>query len=836
MNESGLVHALSQRTSAIDDALSLAILSRQSGGLLVLDRNLKVVFIDSRVCEFTRLDARQARGVSLYALYPALVGSELGTALHDLIASEESTVWRDDREPHLKLAAASIFGKGSNRELDQVVIKVFRARDRGPYCLLQFDLLPPTAAVVASLDEERSKPQAGGRGAPDLRGSDQAVLVTDLHGFIKFANPPASAMFGYETDDLAGASLRTLVPSLDDIEGEDVEERLTELVASDSLGLVEGITDSGESIRMRLLVFPLAARAKELMLVVDDLTGLWNEWNRLGYYHQLFDLVAESTADGLVLLDKDGFVTRANPVCLELLGLTQLASNTHLNEFMQVIDEHGKPRAHPAQETLLDGRNVQATVTLHVASSGEHLPVMISAQAVRDKNNVINSCLLIFRSVSEARRISTRLTWQSLHDTLTGLPNRRQLSTEIQKAIDSAQKQNLSHVLLYIDIYNFGVINNASGHAAGDELLRQFSRLLVNQVGDTGLVARVGNDEFAILLRNTTELAAYDIAEEIIWHIKEFTLPWGDQKLKVGASIGAEVIDSATVSDIDVMVSAGASCSQAKEMGRNRIHFQDHGSQEENRQHLATWVGKINEAVEDDRFRLFAQPIVPTDDRFAQPVRHEILVRMLDKAGNIIPPINFIPAAEQYFLIDEIDKLVFKKSLLALQADPLGRYLKGVSINLSGSTISDTNLYGYIVEQFNNTGVDPRRVQFEITETAAISHFDHAKRLILELQKVGCSFALDDFGSGLSSFAYLKELPVSCLKIDGMFVQNMERSEVDWSMISTINHLGHVMGIHTVAECVETEGQLLQLQDIGVDLVQGYFVERPLPLQQVLEG
>jgi diguanylate cyclase (GGDEF)-like protein len=423
--------------------------------------------------------------------------------------------------------------------------------------------------------------------------------------------------------------------------------------------------------------------------------------------------------------------------------------------------------------------------------------------------------------------------WQSMHDTLTGLPNRKSLAERIQRAIESAKRDGTIHALLYIDLYNFSVINDTSGHMAGDELLVQFAHLLIEATGPSDIAARIGNDEFALLLHCMNYDKAMAMAEQVLEVIKEFSIIWEGETLKVGASIGGIMIDSAALSDIDLMISAGSSCAAARDKGRNKIHFQSFNEEVTKRRRLATSMPKIVSALDENRFTLFAQPIVSLNPNVALPKYYEILVRMRDNDGTILPPSEFIPVAEHYSLIDDLDKWVFTNALAFLKKlHQKSAILPTLAVNLSGSTVGDENAIDYILAGFSDSGIAPKHIQFEITETAAVKHLSEAKQLIGTLRSVGVSFALDDFGSGLSSFAYLKELPIDCLKIDSSFIQTMDNSDVDYSVVSTINHLGHIMGVSTVAEGVENKTQHQLLKKIGVDYVQGFQIQRPKPLNK----
>jgi len=325
------------------------------------------------------------------------------------------------------------------------------------------------------------------------------------------------------------------------------------------------------------------------------------------------------------------------------------------------------------------------------------------------------------------------------------------------------------------------------------------------------------------------------IADNIIAAIKRFSFPWGERRLKIGISIGGEVVDRDSSSDIDVLVTAAFSCAAARESGRNRAFFQYQREKLYERKQVAEWEPRITDALDHNGFCLHFQPIVPAREVEHGYRHYEALIRMVDSKGGLILPGKFIPTAELYGLIDDIDRWVIRRVIAdILSLDNKQQHDLRVSINLSGPTISDDGFMGFLLDIIDQTGIDPHHLQFEITETAAIRQFDRALELINALKARGCRFSLDDFGTGLSSLGYLKQMPVDYLKIDGSFIRNMELNDIDFSMVSTINHLAHVMGISTIAECVENQIQLSMLQEIGVDCVQGFFIEKPKPLSDII--
>jgi diguanylate cyclase (GGDEF)-like protein/PAS domain S-box-containing protein len=663
-----------------------------------------------------------------------------------------------------------------------------------------------------------------------------AHMIADQFGFISQISAAAETLFGYSSELLLGCSVRTLFPGLDEMQGLDLVENINTLAAQHSQGYILAATCHGESRYLDIKLFYSAADQDQLIILCNNCTQISQQAEELINRGELYDLTSKHIADAVVLVDAEGFVLEMNPIAEQLLGLKLDKSKpVQIHTVMPLANEDTGIAETPVQDALNKALNVESNQSLLLKVRGAApVSVSVSAFPLRDAMGRIVKCLVIFRPLSEARRVSSRLEWQSMHDSLTGLPNRASLSKHIQKAVEIARHEGATHALLYIDLYNFSVINDTSGHTAGDELLKEFAQLLIRLAGPSDITARIGNDEFALLIHRVNYDKSRMLAERILAEVKELRVPWEGEVLKIGASIGAILIDNTALSDIDLMISAGSSCATARDKGRNKIHFQSFNEEVARRRSLATSMPKIVSALDEDRFTLFAQPIVPLQGSATTAKCYEVLVRMRESDGTILPPSEFIPGAEHFSLIDDLDKWVFSHSLKFLQRlQAQGSPLPLLSVNLSGTTVGDENAIDYILGGFSDTGISPKHIQFEITETAAVKHLQEAKRLISTLRSVGVSIALDDFGSGLSSFAYLKELPIDCLKIDSSFIHTMENSDVDYSVVSTINHLGHIMGVTTVAEGVENENQLRLLKKIGVDYLQGFLFQHPQPLDQI---
>ncbi len=443
------------------------------------------------------------------------------------------------------------------------------------------------------------------------------------------------------------------------------------------------------------------------------------------------------------------------------------------------------------------------------------------------------------KTADELFKEKERFSYYATHDALTGLINRHEFDRRLTIALARTKTDKSKHAILYLDLDQFKIVNDTCGHIAGDELLRQLTLLLKNKIRDRDTLARLGGDEFGVLLDFCQLPQAKQIAEMLRETIQDFRFSWDDNIFSIGASIGLVAIDENSDNLTNILSTADTACYIAKERGRNRIHVYTQGNAElEKRKGEMQWVSTITKALEDDRFKLFYQPIVPVNQHRKIPNHVEILLSMISKDGKQIPPGAFIPAAERFNLMESVDIWVIQNALEYVikyeQAKPDNPMM--FSINLSGVSLSNDTVLAQIIDLIERFKLKPDTICFEITETAAIANLSNACIFIKELKHLGCQFSLDDFGSGLSSFAYLKNLPVNSIKIDGSFVKDINKDLMDFAFVKSINEIGHVMGMKTIAEFVENVSILKLLRDINVDLAQGYFIQRPAPLDELLQG
>ncbi|MEO7496317.1 MAG: EAL domain-containing protein, partial [Massilia sp.] len=548
-----------------------------------------------------------------------------------------------------------------------------------------------------------------------------------------------------------------------------------------------------------------------------------------------------SIGDAVITTDMAGQVTYMNPVAEQMTGWPGAEAHEQaLAHVFQGIHEHtGEPAANPVDAVLTLGAPSAPASALLIQRGGARFTIEHSAAPLRDADGVVIGVVLVFRDISHARRMADEMAHQASHDLLTGLINRRAFEARLEAVLAGGGQPERRHTLLYIDLDQFKVVNDLCGHIAGDELLRQLAGQLEGRLRRSDTLARLGGDEFGVLLENCSNDAALRIAELLRKTAGDFQFVWAGQAFSVSLSIGLVGFGGGEETLTGILRMADAACYVAKDQGRNRIHActpQDQALAR--RDGEMGWIGQIQKALEEGRFVLYSQKIQDLGAGVGvEPVEHyEMLLRMLDEHGKLVPPMAFIPAAERYGLMPALDRWVIREALSQYgRRHPAGSRQGVCAINLSGTSICDEHLAGFVRKQFAHFKVAPSAVCFEVTETAAIGNLSQAVSLIRELKAMGCTIALDDFGSGMSSFAYLKHLPVDYLKIDGAFVKDMLRDPIDRAMVASINQIGHVMGLKTIAEFVENDEVLDALREMGVDFAQGYGVEKPRPFGVALE-
>ncbi|WP_020611614.1 EAL domain-containing protein [Sediminispirochaeta bajacaliforniensis] len=581
-------------------------------------------------------------------------------------------------------------------------------------------------------------------------------------------------------------------------------------------------------------------KEKELYTTIDIALYKFNVDQALKRQEHWLSAILHSIEDGIIATGKDGKIQFMNPVAENITGWKENeATERTLGMVFQLY--YGPDETAVAFPNLLtDGEESPFVFKNCILKNraGATIHTEGSLAAIRDREDKLDGQVLAFRDTTEMRRMSETISYQASHDTLTGLINRDEFSEQLRRTIGLAKESGSENAFIFLDIDQFKVVNDLCGHTAGDELLLKTTTVIKSVVRSSDLSARLGGDEFGILLTGASINQATEIAQRLQSRLRETKLIWDKHVFNITTSIGIVMINGNDQDIHDVFAAADDACYIAKDAGGNKIKVYN---VEENlftkRRGEMQWISRLTKALEEDRFQLFFQPIEPINSSNSGMKKCELLIRMIDQEGNTIMPADFIPAAERYNLMPAVDRWVVQNAFKAykLLSDELGQDRNPFffTINLSGAFLADETSLDFLVYEFQEYGVPPSAFCFEVTETEAISNMKTASHFINELKKIGSTFALDDFGSGFSSFNYLKLLPVDYLKIDGMFVKDMDTDPVNRAMVEAINSMGKVMRIKTIAEFVGNEGILRELEQIGVDYAQGYFFGKPTPIKML---
>lgn len=532
----------------------------------------------------------------------------------------------------------------------------------------------------------------------------------------------------------------------------------------------------------------------------------------------------EGIADAVITSNEFGYVLYMNAAAERLTGVNlSEAKIKTLHSLFRLLAEDRITAMN--SEWLTDSYSSQEEVILERAD-GEEFVIRKSASPLYDSDGHTFATVTVLHDVTMLRRLSNQLSFQASHDQLTGLINRYEFDRKTQVAIDDAATENRVHCLAYIDLDQFKIVNDTCGHMAGDVLLKQLANHIKAKVRSSDTLARLGGDEFALLLMGCDLDKAQQIIESLLQVVREYRFTFEDKVFKIGASVGlTEISPHHNLTLSELLSTVDSACYTAKEEGGNRIHIyrsDDSDIKEHNNQ--LEWVSRIHLGLEKKQFVLYIQRMASLSE--GAELHCELLIRMQAMDGSYYPPGYFLPAAERYHLMPKIDRWVVGEAL-SIIARKGASFPYVCAINLSGQTLSEEGFLEYVIEQIKLHKVDTRRICFEITETSVIANLNKARQFMHALREIGCRFSLDDFGSGLSSFAYLKNLEVDFLKIDGMFVKAIVNNKIDRAMVESINNVGHVMGLHTIAEFAENDDIINMLKEIGVDYAQGYGVAKP---------
>ena len=654
-------------------------------------------------------------------------------------------------------------------------------------------------------------------------------------------NEHHARMMGFTADRMAGQRLSELLP--------DRGEEAAEWLGTFSRVALDGETLSFERQSPRYgrwyAVVAYRPAPGQFATIVEDITERRAAQDEIQAQHEQLQVTLHSIGDAVITTDNAGRVQYLNPVAERLTGWTDAdARDRALEEVYRTIDEntrHALPNPVAlALESSVDahaphpeaGDAPLATLT---SRHGTEAGVEQTVAPICAADGRVLGAVLVFRDVTDRRRMAREMSYRATHDALTGLVNRTDFESRLHHTLKLAHVDDSIHALMFIDLDQFKLVNDACGHAAGDQLLRQVATLLKQCIRARDTLARLGGDEFGVILQFCSIEQATKVAQAICDKMDEYRFVHDDRRFRIGASVGLVPLDSRWPSAASVMQAADAACYAAKEAGRNRVHAWFDADQHLRLRHgEMQWVARLEQALDEDRFELFAQRIQPIR---ATPrgLHCEVLLRLRGPEGHLVQPGAFLPAAERFHMATRIDRWVVRAVVewMALQRDALG-HVDTIAVNLSGQSISDPTFLRQVAEVVDNAAFDHRKLCFEVTETAAITNMADASAFIDAMRQHGIRFALDDFGAGASGFSYLKTLKVDYLKIDGQFIRDLQSDPLDRATVRCFREVAATLGTQTIAEFVENEATAALLEEIGVDYGQGYLYHRPEPIAQLV--
>ena len=701
--------------------------------------------------------------------------------------------------------------------------------------LLSYEGKPAFVAMIFDISERKKAEATLAESETRFRNifdnAPQGIALVDHNGIIVDCNPRSLDSLGYCPEDIIGKSI------IDITHPDDLEISLARFRQVMS-GVIPNYTlekryrhKNGQYVWCKISTSPLLDKENRILYAIVHVEDISEQKRAAEEIHKL-SLSVDSSPNVVIITDKKGTIEYVNQKFTEVTGYNP----------GEVIG--GKPNILATEETTHDTyEKLWATILagkewrgelLNRKKNGEKYWASEVIFPILSDTGDITHFVSLHEDITEAKRISAQLSYQATHDMLTGLINRNEFERRMERVLSSVHDAAAEHALCYMDLDQFKVINDTCGHIAGDELLRALSEVLQKRIRKRDSLARLGGDEFAVLMEHCSLEQARKVANDLIKDVWDFRFIWEGKSFSIGISIGlVPIIQTDSVTEL--LKRADIACYAAKDAGRNRIHeylpedeimSQRHGEMQ--------WVSQINNALEENLFQLFVQSIEPLAGNTAEPNHYEFLLRMnLD--GNIISPNQFLPAAERYYMASKIDRWVVDSTFNLLLNNP--EFLSSLylcTLNISGQSIAEPDFLTYVVHRLESFALAGNKICFEITETAAISNLTNASRFIHRVKEFGCKFALDDFGSGLSSFGYLKTLPVDYLKIDGLFVKDIVDDQIDFAMVKSIHEIAHVMGKATIAEFVENDAIKNKLREIGVDYVQGFAISQPRPVEEIL--
>ena len=665
----------------------------------------------------------------------------------------------------------------------------------------------------------------------------EAVLVH--REVILYANRQFASFVGVDRVDLVGRRLADLVPpEYSELVSENIRRRLSGEPAAERYE-IDMVGLQGQLSRLEISSTPVDFDHGSALLItgVEIIPTQTTPALRLGgdgaSEPQL--LALQSLAEAIIATDKDGRITFLNPAAEHLTGSAAAgALGKLLEDIVSLVDETDRRLlSDPVHQALTSGApvNLSRRALLLSRTNGHERSIELSASPIRNSAQELIGAVVLLHDVTEMRGLARQMSYQATHDALTGLVNRREFERRLEEAIESGHRGDGQHVLCYLDLDRFKIVNDTSGHLAGDSMLREVAKLLRDAVRDSDTVGRLGGDEFGTLLVGCPLDKARQIADDLCRSVGDYRFVWKDKIFNIGVSVGLVEISRESGTLEELLAAADTACYVAKKQGSGRVVVYS-ARDEALARHTGEiqWLQRLQGALKENRFHLYQQVIVPAHGDDGGPAL-EVLLRLQDEAGHELPPSEFMRAAERYRLMGLVDRWVVQTTFAALGrgAIPVPAH-RSVAINVSGQTLGDAQFLEFVVECFDTSGVAPAQVCFEINESAVVANLDHARRFVGVLHGMGCQFALDDFGSGVGSFSNLKNLPLDYLKIDGSFMRNLARDTVNQAMVAAMIKLARTLNFKVIAEQVEDAASVDVARRMGVDYLQGYAIGRPQPL------
>jgi len=702
-------------------------------------------------------------------------------------------------------------------------------------------LLTRSARIRLEQDRKLASPKLFAELADRIH---EAVIVH--RDVVLHANKQFAALVGADPAELVGRALGDLVPpEYAELVHENIRRRLkgepaAERYEIDMVGL------QGQLSRLEISSAVIDYEGEPALLItgaeilptqtVPALTQLSLPAEPARAVPSLHLQALASLAEAVIATDLQGRITYMNPAAEHLTGTTvEPAEERTLERIVGFVDENDRRLlSDPVRQALTSGApvNLSRRALLLSRANGTERSIELSASPIRNESNEVTGAVVLLHDVTELRGLARQMSYQATHDALTGLVNRRDFERRLEEAIDRGQRGDGQHILCYLDLDRVKVVNDTSGHLAGDSMLREVAKLLRDAVRDSDTVARLGGDEFGMLLIGCPLEKAQQIADDFCRSVGDYRFVWKDKIFNIGVSVGIVEISRESGTLTELLAAADSACYVAKKQGSGRVAVYS-AKDEAHARHSGEiqWLQRLQSALKENRFHLYQQAIVPASGTNGGGPSIEVLVRMRDEAGNDVPPVDFVRAAERYHLMGLVDRWVVQTTLAALGRGALAVPAdRSVAINISGQTLGDVQFLEFVVECLDSTGAAPGQVCFEITESAVIANMDHARRFVGVLHGMGCQFALDDFGSGIGSFSNLKNLPMDYLKIDGSFMRNLARDSVNQAMVTAMIKLARSLNFKVIAEQVEDEAAVDAARRMGVDFLQGFAIGKPEPL------